>query len=92
MKKEAKKLVEKAVRKNGGSITEKVEAALKKVRPFLQSDGGDVKLVEVTADGIVKIKLLFACDGCPMASITFKNGIERVIKEEVPEVQSVEMV
>jgi len=70
----------------------KVEAALKKVRPFLQADGGDVKLVDVTKDGIVRIKLLFACAGCPMASMTFKNGIERVIKEEVPEVKSVEMV
>jgi len=88
MKKQIKKEAEQSV----GGIREKVENALKKVRPFLQSDGGDVQLVDVTKDGIVKVKLLFACDGCPMASMTFKNGIERVIREEAPEIKSVEMV
>lgn len=88
MKKEAKK----AVKKKAMTLEEKVEAALKKVRPFLRMDGGDVKLVEVTKDAVVKVQLLFACAGCPMASMTFKTGIEKVIKEEVPEVKSVEMV
>lgn len=73
-------------------MREKVEKALAKIRPFLQRDGGDVELVDVTEDGIVKVKLLLACAGCPMASMTLKNGIEKAIKEEVPEVQSVEAI
>ncbi|MDO8734904.1 MAG: NifU family protein [Elusimicrobiota bacterium] len=73
-------------------MKEKVEKALEKIRPFLKRDGGDVQLIDVTPDGIVKVKLLLACAGCPMASITLKNGIEKAIKEEVPEVKSVEAV
>ena len=73
-------------------MREKVEAALKKIRLHLQNDGGDVELVEVTDDGIVKVKLTGACQGCPMAQMTLKSGIERIIKEEVPEVKSVEAV
>ncbi|MEW6556424.1 MAG: NifU family protein [Elusimicrobiota bacterium] len=73
-------------------MREKVEKALEKIRPFLQRDGGDVELVDVTEDGIVKVKLLMACAGCPMASMTLKNGIEKAIKQEVPEIKSVEAV
>ncbi len=73
-------------------MREKVEKALEKIRPFLQRDGGDVKLIDVTPDGVVKVKLLSACAGCPMASITLKNGIGKAIKEDVPEVKSVEAV
>jgi len=69
-------------------MREKVEAALAKVRPNLQADGGDVELVDVQ-DGIVKVRLSGACGGCPMASMTLKNGIERMLKEEVPEVKEV---
>ena len=65
-----------------------VEAALAKVRPSLQADGGDVELVDVE-DGVVKVKLTGACGGCPMATMTLKNGIERILKEEVPGVQQV---
>jgi Fe-S cluster biogenesis protein NfuA len=65
-----------------------VEAALAKVRPSLQADGGDVELVGVE-DGVVKVKLTGACGGCPMATMTLKNGIERILKEEVPGVQEV---
>jgi Fe-S cluster biogenesis protein NfuA len=67
----------------------KVEAALQKVRPMLQADGGDVELVDVK-DGIVTVRLQGACGGCPMSQMTLKNGIERILKEEVPEVVSVE--
>ena len=70
-------------------MKEKVEAALAKVRPSLQADGGDVELVEVTADGIVKVKLTGACGCCPMSQMTLKMGIESVLKEEVPEVKEV---
>jgi len=73
-------------------MKEKVEAALTEIRPFLQRDGGDVELVDVTADGVVKVKLTGACGGCPMASMTLKNGIEKRLKEAVPEVKSVESV
>jgi len=67
----------------------KIEAALAKIRPFLQRDGGDVELVEVTEDGVVKVKLTGACGGCPMATMTLKHGVERAIREDVPEIKSV---
>ena len=70
-------------------MKEKVEKALQKVRPMLQADGGDVELVDVQ-DGIVTVRLQGACGGCPMSQMTLKNGIEKILKEEVPEVVSVE--
>ncbi|MFH0806894.1 MAG: NifU family protein [Elusimicrobiota bacterium] len=62
----------------------KVEAALAKVRPALQMDGGNVELVDVSKDGVVKVKLTGACGHCPMSQMTLKMGIEQVLKEEVP--------
>jgi Fe-S cluster biogenesis protein NfuA len=73
-------------------MQEKVEKALAKVRPSLQADGGDVELIEVSDEGVVKVRLTGACGGCPMATMTLKAGIERVLKEEVPEVKRVEAV
>ena len=73
-------------------MKEKVEQALSKIRPQLQADGGDVELVDVTEDGVVKVRLTGACRGCPMSQMTLKMGIEQALKEEVPEVQSVESV
>jgi Fe-S cluster biogenesis protein NfuA len=70
-------------------MKEKVEAALGKIRPSLRADGGDVELIEVTPDGIVKVKLTGACRGCPMSEMTLKMGIERALKQEVPEVTEV---
>jgi len=69
-------------------MKEKVEAALAQVRPALQADGGDVELVEVK-EGTVRLKLKGACNGCPMATMTLRNGIERILKEQVPEVKEV---
>jgi len=69
-------------------MREKVAAVLEQVRPSLLADGGDVQLVDVK-DGVVTLKLTGACHGCPMASMTLKNGIERVLKEQVPEVKEV---
>ena len=69
-------------------MREKVEAALDNIRPALQRDGGDVELVDVT-EGTVKVKLTGACAGCPMSTMTMQMGIERVIKEQVPEVKEV---
>jgi Fe-S cluster biogenesis protein NfuA len=71
------------------TMTEKVEAALNKVRPSLMADGGNVELVEAGADGVVKVKLTGACGGCPMSQLTLKMGIERILKKEVPEVKEV---
>ncbi len=67
----------------------KVQRAIDRIRPNLQADGGDVQLLEVTDDGLVKVRLLGACHGCPMAQMTLKNGIERYLKKEVPEVREV---
>ncbi len=73
-------------------MKERVEAVLNKIRPQLQADGGGVDLVDVSEDGLVRVKLTGACGGCPMSQMTLKMGIERVLKMEVPEVKSVESV
>ncbi|MCK4583823.1 NifU family protein [candidate division WOR-3 bacterium] len=70
-------------------LKEKVERAIRKIRPYLQSDGGDIQLVSVSEDGIVKVRLTGACKGCPMAAMTLKNSIEANIKKDVPEVKKV---
>ncbi len=69
-------------------MREKVEAILAQVRPALQSDGGDVELVDVN-EGVVSLKLKGACAGCPMATMTLRHGIERILKEQIPEVKEV---
>ena len=73
-------------------LKEKIEDALNKVRPALQADGGDVELVDVDEDGVVKVKLTGACGGCPMSQMTLKMGIEKTLKQTVPEVERVESV
>jgi Fe-S cluster biogenesis protein NfuA len=70
-------------------MREKVQAAIDKIRPMLQRDGGDVELVDVQ-DGIVTVRLRGACAGCPMSQMTLKNGIEKFLKQEIPEVVSVQ--
>jgi Thioredoxin-like proteins and domains len=72
-------------------MQEKVIEVLEKIRPSLQADGGDVEFVSLEGD-VVNVRLKGACCGCPMSQITLKNGIERLIKEEIPEVSSVESV
>ncbi len=71
-------------------MKEKVQKVLDKVRPTLQADGGDVELVDVDESGVVKVRLQGACAGCPMSQMTLRNGIERVLKQEIPEVKAVE--
>jgi len=73
-------------------LKQEVQEALDKIRPALQRDGGDVELVEVTEDGVVKVKLQGACGGCPMSQMTLKMGIEKVVKQSVPQIKSVEAV
>ena len=73
-------------------MREKIEKAIEKIRPILQGDGGDVKLVEVSPDGVVKVKLTGACGGCPFAQMTLKLQIERTLKKEVPMIKEVKSV
>ncbi len=70
-------------------MKELVQKAIDQIRPNLQADGGDVELIDVGEDGVVKVKLIGACHGCPMAQMTLKNGIEKFLKQEVPAVKSV---
>ncbi len=72
-------------------MRERVEEILNQIRPSLQADGGDVELVDIV-DGVVKLKLKGSCAGCPMSQMTLAFGIERVLKEKVPEVKKVESV
>jgi Fe-S cluster biogenesis protein NfuA len=70
-------------------MLEEVKKVLETIRPMLQGDGGDVELVEVTDEGVVKVKLVGACGHCPMSTMTLKMGIERTLKEKVPGVKEV---
>lgn len=72
------------------SVKERVEDALNSVRPYLEADGGNVNIVEITEDGVVKLELLGACGTCPMSSMTFKGGLEEAILKAVPEIRKVE--
>jgi Fe-S cluster biogenesis protein NfuA len=69
--------------------TEAVIAVLEEIRPALQADGGDVEFIR-EEEGVVYVRLLGACHGCPMSQVTLKNGIERIVKERIPEVLAVE--
>ena len=73
-------------------MREKVEAALAQVRPALLADGGDVELVDVSDEGVVTVRLTGACGGCPMATMTLRHGIERILKAQVPQVKEVTAV
>lgn len=73
-------------------MREEVEKALEIVRPALQADGGDIELVDVTADGVVKVRLKGACGCCPMSTMTLKQGVERTLKDRIPAVKRVESV
>lgn len=73
-------------------LREKVEEALKDIRPLLQADGGNIELVDVTEQGVVKVKLTGACGSCPMSTYTLKLGVEQRLREKIPEVKAVEQV
>lgn len=70
-------------------MREKVEKALEKIRPMLMADGGNVELIDVSADGVVKLKLIGSCGCCPMSQVTLKMGIEKLLKQEVPQIKEV---
>ncbi len=69
---------------------EQIQEALNKIRPQLQADGGDVELVDVSEGGLVKVRLTGACGGCPMSQMTLKMGIEKFLRQQIPEVTCVE--
>lgn len=73
-------------------MRDKVEQVLEAIRPGLQADGGDIELVDVTEDGVVKVKLIGACAGCPMSQMTLSYYVEEALKREVPEVKKVQPV
>ena len=75
--------------KGDEKMKERIETASGKIRPSVNADGGDVELVEVTPDGVVKVRLTGACGGCPMSQMTLKNVIERALKQEVPGLKEV---
>jgi Fe-S cluster biogenesis protein NfuA len=75
--------------KKESKIKERVEEVLKDIRPSLQADGGNVELVEVTEEGVVKVRLMGACSGCMMSQVTLKSGIENYLKQQIPEVKEV---
>ncbi|MDX9746487.1 MAG: NifU family protein [Syntrophales bacterium] len=70
-------------------MKEKVQQIIEQIRPSLQADGGDVELVDVSTDGVVKVRLKGACSGCPMSQMTLKMGIEKYMKKQIPEVKEV---
>lgn len=70
-------------------VRERVEAALERIRPAVQMDGGDVQLVDVSDEGVVTVQMMGACGGCPMSMLTLKAGIERIVKSQVPEVTDI---
>jgi len=74
------------------SLIDQVEAALDTIRPYLEADGGNVSVEEITPDNVVKLKLLGSCGSCPMSIMTLKAGIEQAIKKSVPEITAVEAV
>ncbi|WP_432797993.1 NifU family protein [Poriferisphaera sp. WC338] len=74
------------------SVYERVDEIIEKIRPAIQSDGGDLELVEVTDEGVVRVRLHGACIGCPSSGMTLQLGIERNVREKVPEIVSVEQV
>jgi Fe-S cluster biogenesis protein NfuA len=73
-------------------LTDKVEQALETIRPYLEADGGNVKILEISADNVVTLELLGACGTCPMSTMTMKAGVEEAIKRAVPEIRSVKAV
>ena len=74
------------------SLLDQVEAALDTIRPYLEADGGNVSIEEITPEGVVRLKLLGSCGSCPMSIMTLKAGIEQAIKKAVPEVTAIEAI
>jgi len=80
------------MKENDNTLREKVEESLSTIRPALQADGGGVELVDVSDEGVVSVRLTGACGGCPMSTMTLKMGIERTLRQQIPEVKRVQAV
>jgi Fe-S cluster biogenesis protein NfuA len=80
------------ITKKGVKMRKEVESVINEIRPNLQADGGDIELIDVTTDGIVKVRLQGACRGCPGAAMTLKLGVERMLKQKIPGVKGVENI
>lgn len=76
----------------GSTMIDKVELALDSIRPYLEADGGNVKIVEITEDMVVRLELTGTCSSCPMSTMTLKAGVEEAIKRAIPEISKVEAV
>ena len=77
---------------NKEEITNRVESALDSIRPYLVADGGNVRVLEISANNILKLEFVGACGSCPMSTMTFKAGVEEAIKRVVPEIKTIEVV
>lgn len=73
-------------------LTQRIEASLDGIRPYLEADGGNVKIHELTSDRVLKLEFVGACGSCPMSSMTFKAGVEEAIKKAVPEIAKIEVI
>jgi Fe-S cluster biogenesis protein NfuA len=73
-------------------LTQRIEASLDSIRPYLEADGGNVKINQVTLDNVVKLEFVGACGNCPMSTMTFKAGVEEAIRKAVPEIKSIEVI
>lgn len=74
------------------TLLERIEKALNQIRPYLEADGGNVRVVEITPDGILKLEFMGSCGSCPMSEMTFKAGIEATIRQEVPEIKAIQTI
>lgn len=79
-------------RDSGDSLHERVAAVIERIRPAVQDDGGDIELVDITGEGVARVRLHGACVGCPSSSMTLQMGVERNVREKVPEITGVEQI
>ena len=77
---------------NAEELTQRIESSLDNIRPYLEADGGNVRVLEISKDMVVKLEFIGNCVNCPMSSMTFKAGVEEAIRKSVPEVRSIEVV
>jgi len=73
-------------------LSKKIEASLNSIRPYLEADGGNVKVTEITDDHVVRLEFVGACGNCRMSTMTFKAGVEAAIRRDVPEIKSIEVI
>lgn len=82
----------KATKVNNEDLRDRIESSLDSIRPYLETDGGNVRILEITTDGVLRLEFVGNCGTCPMSTMTFKAGVEEAIRRTVPEIQSIEVV